>query len=52
MKELVMAVLPCTCLAWGALELIFLAVVMLYLAPRMNRLEAPADVSYGSTTES
>lgn len=31
-------------IAWGALELVFLAVTMLYLAPRMNRLEPPAKV--------
>lgn len=45
MMGLGMAVLPYACLAWGVVELVFLAVVMLYLAPRMNRLEAPADVS-------
>lgn len=30
---------------WGALELVFVGVTMLYLAPRINRLESPAKVS-------
>lgn len=30
---------------WGVLELMFFAATMLYLAPRMNRLEAPPKVS-------
>ncbi|CAM9235807.1 unnamed protein product [Ectocarpus sp. 12 AP-2014] len=37
-----MEALSWLCVAWGVLELGFLAVIMLYLVPRMNRLEAPA----------
>lgn len=29
---------------WIALELVFFAVIMVHLVPRMNRLEAPAKV--------
>lgn len=44
MQYLDMETLSWLCVAWGMLELGFLAVIMLYLVPRMNRLEAPAKV--------
>lgn len=39
-----MGVICAAILVWAFLELVFLGVTMLYLAPRMNRLEAPAKV--------
>lgn len=44
MHYLDMEALSWLCVAWGVLELGFLAVIMLHLVPRMNRLEAPAKV--------
>ena len=39
-----MGVAAAASLVWASLELVFLGVTMLYLAPRMNRLEVPAKV--------
>lgn len=41
-----MGVICAAILLWASLELVFVAVTMLYLAPRMNRLEAPAKVGW------
>lgn len=39
-----MGVVCAAIFVWASFELVFLGVAMLYLAPRMNRLEVPAKV--------